>query len=316
MQIGSVMMDLSGTTLSPQEREWLLHPNVGGVILFAENYENKKQLRGLIEDIRTIRQPLIIAVDQEGGKVQRFINEFTVLPSLGSIGREYDQNPAQALLHAEETGYTMAHELVTLDIDVSLAPVLDLERGISQVITVKERSFHRDPQIVVSLAKAYIRGMNKAGMGATGKHFPGHGGVVADSHQALPIDSRDFETLMAEDMQPFVQLVDDLWGIMPAHVQYTAVNPNPTNFSSFWLDEVLREQLGFNGVIISDDMCMVGAKWAGSLLERTQAALTAGCDMVIVSHSHEELTSLLSGLNHKMSQVSAGRLLNGCCSKR
>lgn len=313
MHIGSVMVDLSGTMLSPEERELLLHPHVGGVILFAENYQNKNQLRALIDDIRTIRQPLIIAVDQEGGKVQRFINDFTVLPSLTSLGREYDTNPAKAIEHAEETGYTMAEELLAVGIDISLAPVLDLERGISQIITVKERSFHADPHVVIPLAKAYIRGMNKAGMVATGKHFPGHGGVVADSHVALPVDDRDLATLEAEDMLPFAQLVDDLWGIMPAHVQYTSVDANPTNFSSFWLQKILREKLGFKGVIISDDMCMVGAKWAGNLLERTQAALAAGCDMVIISHSQEELGAVLSGLSHEMSQDSANRLLQGCC---
>ena len=310
MRIGTVMIDLSGTELTPEEQEYLTNPQVGGVIFFARNYENREQLQRLIESIRKLRDPLLIAVDQEGGSVQRFRRDFTLLPALGELGEIYHQDLQQALSQAEYFGHLMATELLTLGLDMSLAPVLDLNRGISTVIG--RRSFHNTTAAVIALAKAYIQGMHTAGMVATGKHFPGHGGVVADSHLTLPVDTRDFSALYQEDMQPFIELKDLLWGIMPAHVHYSAIDENPAGFSEFWLQKVLRNQLGFDGVIISDDLTMGGAKEAGgSYLNRARKALAAGCDMIIVCNNPEGTKEILTGLSHELSPVSERRLLKG-----
>ncbi len=310
MRIGCVMISLQGTTLTAQEQEYLTNPQVGGVIFFSRNYENRPQLRRLIEHIRTLRDPLLIAVDQEGGSVQRFREGFTKLPALGDLGDLYRQNPQQAVSRAEYFGQLMASELLTLGIDMSLAPVLDLDRGISAVIG--RRSFHNTVAGVITLAKAYIQGMHSAGMAATGKHFPGHGGVVADSHATLPIDPRDFSAIFQEDMQPFLQLKDMLWAIMPAHVHYSAIDPNPAGFSEFWQQKILRQELGFEGVIISDDLTMGGAKEAGgSYLNRARKALAAGCDMIIVCNDPGGIGEILSGLSHEIDPESECRLLKG-----
>ncbi|HVV68365.1 MAG TPA: beta-N-acetylhexosaminidase [Gammaproteobacteria bacterium] len=314
MRIGSVMIDLEGTHLTPKEQEYLTNPQVGGVIFFTRNYENRVQLQRLIESIRALRDPILIAVDQEGGQVQRFRKDFTLLPALAELGDVYQQNPQQALSQAEYFGHLMALELLELGLDMSLAPVLDLNRNISAMIG--RRSFHNTVAGVVALAKAYIQGMHTAGMVATGKHFPGHGGVVADSHLTMPVDTRDFSALYQEDMQPFIQLKDLLWGIMPAHVHYSAIDENPAGFSPFWLQKILRNQLGFDGVIISDDLTMGGAKEAGgSYLNRARKALAAGCDMVIVCNNPAGTHEILTGLSHELSPDSERRLLKGRSKK-
>jgi beta-N-acetylhexosaminidase len=311
MKLGPVMMDIASVALSPEEHRTLKHPSIGGVLLFSRNYQNRDQLKALIQDIRSIRDPLLIAVDQEGGRVQRFKEGFTRLPAVSELGIVYDSDPDKALNQAEEMGYTMASELAAVNIDISFAPVLDLDYALSQVIG--DRSFHRSPEIVSLLAGAYIRGMNKAGMQATGKHFPGHGAVAEDSHVALPIDTRSLVEIVETDLRPFAALSNQLWGIMPAHVRYTEVDEQTAGFSSIWLQEILRRKIGFQGAIISDDLSMVGASPFGetSCLQRAEKALVAGCDMVIVANHAGGLQEILLGLSYEMTDVSEKRLLAG-----
>lgn len=275
-----VMLDIAGTSLDATDRELLRHPAVGGLILFSRNYEHRQQLCELTAAVRAVRPDLLIAVDQEGGRVQRFREGFVRLPPMAALGRRYDAAPAEALFEARSLGRLMADELLQCDVDISFAPVLDLDYGASSVIG--DRSFHATGDGVVELAGAWIDGMAEAGMAATGKHFPGHGFVAADSHLELPVDMRDLATLMATDVRPFGALAARLAGIMPAHVIYAAVAPEPAGFSSFWLQQVLRKELGFRGVIFSDDLTMEGAAAAGDYAARTAAALDAGCDMVLV----------------------------------
>jgi beta-N-acetylhexosaminidase len=288
----------------------LLHPHVGGIILFSRNYQDRDQLYRLVEDIRSLRDPLLIAVDQEGGRVQRFKEGFTRLPALAELGQLYDIHPTSALERIQEVGYLMASELIAVGIDLSFAPVLDLNHGLSGVIG--DRSFHRDPEVVVLLASAYIASMQKAGMKATGKHFPGHGGVVGDSHTSLPIDERTVECILQEDMLPFIALKDVLWGIMPAYVRYIQADQETAVFSSFWLQEILREEVGFQGAIISDDLSMAGAAPSGeTYLQRAEKALTAGCDMLIVANNPSGVSEVLSGLSYEISANSQRRLMAG-----
>lgn len=296
MSLGQLMVDLRGTRLEAGEREVLAHPMVGGVILFTRNYESPAQLRGLVEAVHGLRHPrLLVGVDHEGGPVQRFREGFTRLPAAAVIGERYDTDRAQALRLAEDTGWLMAAELRAAGVDFSFAPVLDLGRGVSQVIG--ERAFHRDPEAVAALARAWVRGMHAAGMAAVGKHFPGHGSVEADSHHALPVDPRPYAEIEALDLLPFRRLArEELAGIMPAHVVYSAVDQQPAGFSAFWLQRVLRERLGFQGTIFSDDICMEGAAGAGSHLDRAEAALEAGCDMVLVCNDPEAAARVVEGL--------------------
>ena len=272
MSLGPVMVDLKGTRLEPDEKEMLEHPLVGGVILFSRNYESPEQIADLVDNIHQVREPhLLVSVDHEGGRVQRFREGFTALPPLAKLGAQYQQDKKRAKRMAETCGWLMAIELRAVGVDFSFAPVLDIERGISDVIG--DRSFGKDPDTVVDLAVAYIRGMQNAGMAATGKHFPGHGAVKADSHVACPVDERSFEDIVAYDVVPFERLIrNGLAGIMPAHVVYSSVDPNPAGFSRFWLNEVLRNQLEFQGVIFSDDLRMEGASIAGDVVDRARAA--------------------------------------------
>lgn len=278
---GPLMIDLEGTRLTDVERQRVERDSVGGVILFARNYESPSQLRTLVQSLRSVKPRLLIAVDQEGGRVQRFRDGFTRLPSMAAIGRMYDREPERALAASRATGWLMASELCDFNLDFSFAPVLDLDYGESAVIG--DRSFHADPKVVSELAGAWVCGMNEAGMSAVGKHFPGHGAVTADSHHALPEDTRDIDTLMATDVVPFRELArEGLAAVMPAHVVYSQADPNPAGFSTFWLRDVLRGELEFDGVIFSDDLTMEGAAGAGSYPERAKAALDAGCDMLLV----------------------------------
>jgi len=308
MSLGPLMLDLAGTALSGVERERLRHPLVGGVILFSRNYESPAQIEMLVREIHDLREPqLLVAVDHEGGRVQRFRDGFTILPPAANLGALYDENRQRAKHLAEVSGWLMARELRAVGIDFSFAPVLDLNRGISQVIG--DRAFHSDPEAVASIAHAYITGMSRAGMAATGKHFPGHGGVEADSHVAIPRDERAFADIYAEDVLPFARMVHSgLAGIMPAHVVYPEVDAQPAGFSRFWLQEVLRRRLEFQGVIFSDDLSMEGAKGAGGIVERARAALAAGCDMVLVCGDPQGADRVLDGLGSCDEPVSHLRL--------
>lgn len=295
-----VMVDLVGLELLPEECDMLRHPLVGGVILFSRNYGCPEQVEELAYRIHSLREPrLLVAVDQEGGRVQRFREGFSSLPAVRQLGEIYGRDPNRAKQLAETCAWLMASELRAVDIDFSFAPVLDLDRGISRVIG--NRAFHADPQAVADLAYSYMLGMQRAGMEATGKHFPGHGSVEADSHTAVPIDERSFDVIYAEDIAPFERMIHSgLAAIMPAHVIYPAVDPNPAGFSSFWVKQVLRERLGFQGVVFSDDLSMEGACVAGRFVERAEAALNAGCDMVLVCNNQAAAAQVLDSLcvNH------------------
>lgn len=289
-----LMLDLLSVDVSEAEAEMLRHPQVGGLILFSRNFSSRAQLISLVQQIRQIRPEMLIAVDHEGGRVQRFRDGFTLIPAMGDILPAAKGDMALAKRWACELGFLMAIELLACDIDLSFAPVLDLN-GVSQVIG--KRSFSPEPDEVITLAESFIAGMAEAGMGAVGKHFPGHGSVVADSHIAQPIDEREAEAIFNKDILPFKALIakGQLSGIMPAHVIYPRVDPNPAGFSSYWLQRVLRQELGFKGVIFSDDLGMKGAAFAGDYLGRAQAALDAGCDMILVCNDNPGVMSLLEG---------------------
>lgn len=308
LPLGAVMLDVAGKMLTEEDCARLQHPSVGGVILFARNYEDPQQLVALTQEIRALREPaLLIAVDHEGGRVQRFREGFTVLPAMRKLGAIWDRNPNEARVAAQNAGYVLAAELRAHGVDLSFTPVLDVDYGNSSVIG--DRAFHTDSQVIAELAVALVQGLNDAGMSSVGKHFPGHGHVAADSHLALPIDERAYAEIEQVDIVPFKHLINaGLGGIMPAHVIYSAVDERPAGFSPFWLQEVLRKRLSFNGVIFSDDLSMAGAHWAGGVVERAQAALNAGCDMVLVCNDSKSADELLNGLNYQMPALTQARL--------
>jgi len=307
MDLGILMLDLAGVTLSTEDRERLNHPSVGGVILFSRNFEAPGQLAAFVVAIHALRNPpLLVAVDHEGGRVQRFREGFTLVPAAGRLGRGYDESPGEACVAAQTAGWVMASELRAVGVDFSFTPVLDLDLGISKVIG--DRSFHREPQAVIALAKAYIEGMNRAGMAATGKHFPGHGSVAADSHVAVPVDDRPLIEVRARDLVPFAGLAPSLGGIMPAHVVYPACDPLPAGFSPFWLSEVLRKEIGFEGAIFSDDLSMAGAGVLGGMSERAEAAVAAGCDMILVCNDVQGADRLLDSMRVARSSERQRRL--------
>lgn len=288
LPIGPVMLDVAGLNLTAREKEVLNHPNTGAVILFARNYRSPEQVSQLINDIRQARNgEILIAVDQEGGRVQRFQDGFTRLPPACC----YQNRPDLA----EAAGWVMASELLAVGIDFSFAPVLDVDCGISQVIG--DRSFSHDCQQAARLASAFRKGMKGAGMAATGKHFPGHGAVAADSHLAIPYDERDWESIRAKDIIPFQTLINEgLEAIMPAHVVYPKLDPNPAGFSKFWIQDILRGELGFKGVVFSDDLSMEGAAFAGDYPDRARLALAAGCDMLLVCNNPAAARQVLDAL--------------------
>lgn len=308
MSLGPVMLDVAGTELDADDVRRLQHPLVGGVILFTRNFTDCAQLQALTAAIHRVRQPpLLIAVDHEGGRVQRFRNGFTAIPPMRAFGRLWDSQPQQARQLAETAGWVMAAELRAHGIDFSFAPVLDMDYGNSRVIG--DRAFHGDMQAIKELAFALVQGIRRGGMAAVGKHFPGHGFVAADSHVAIPVDERDFDAIAQHDMQTFKQLIDDgIAAIMPAHVIYPKVDDKPAGFSTRWLQVVLRQRLGFNGVIFSDDLAMEGAVVAGDVTGRALAALQAGCDMVLLCNRPELADELLGRLEWPMPAQSLARL--------
>jgi beta-N-acetylhexosaminidase len=284
---GSLMVDIAGTWLTAEDRHLLRQPEVAGLIIFARNIDSPRQVRELCASIRAVRPDLILAVDQEGGRVQRLRQGFVRLPAMRDIGECVN---ASSL--AEACGWLMATEVLAVGLDLSFAPVLDLDYQRSAV--VGRRAFEGDPQRVVELAGAFIDGMNAAGMAACGKHFPGHGWAEADSHVAIPTDERSLDTLRAVDMVPFARLGDRLAAVMPAHVIYPQVDTLPAGFSRRWLQDILRGELGFEGVIFSDDLSMAGAHVVGDAASRIEAALTAGCDMGLVCNDRAAAELALS----------------------
>lgn len=307
MSLGPVMLDLEGPTLLDTERERLTHPLVGGVILFSRNYTSPEQLSTLVSQIKAVRSPpLLVSVDHEGGRVQRFREHFTELPPVARLGEIYEENKRRAKHLAELTGWLMASELRHHNVDFSFAPVLDLGLGLSEVIG--DRAFHANPEIVADLAHSYVSGMSRAGMAAVGKHFPGHGSVAEDSHHAIPYDNRDFIDISNRDLIPFERLIHfGIPALMPAHVIYPKIDPNPAGFSDYWLGQVLRQQLGFEGLIFSDDLSMQAATVIDDVVERARLALTAGCDMILVCNDPNAAAQVLDNLSWSMDPASLAR---------
>ncbi|MGZ8211436.1 MAG: beta-N-acetylhexosaminidase [Burkholderiales bacterium] len=306
--LGPVVIDVEGKALTAADRRRLTHPLTGGVILFARNYESSEQLSHLTADIHALRDPsLIVCVDHEGGRVQRFRKGFTVLPAMRELGHAWDTNRAQARQLAHELGFVLAAELRAHGVDLSFAPVLDIDHGESSVIG--DRAFHHDAEAVGELAAALVQGMKQGGMSAVGKHFPGHGHVRADSHLELPVDRRSYEDIAREDIKPFARLIRaGLPAIMPAHIVFETVDRQPAGFSKIWLKQILREELGFDGVIFSDDLSMAGAKSAGGIVERTGAAFAAGCDMVLVCNDPAAVDELYAASKHALPALALARL--------
>jgi beta-N-acetylhexosaminidase len=294
--LGPVVLDPAGPALSDDDRKRLLHPAAGGVILFAHNYETPEQLLALTGEISRLREPeLPISVDHEGGRVQRFAAGFTPIPPMRQVGVLWDRDHDAARRAARAVGTVIAAELGAHGLDFSFTPVLDLDYGSSAVIG--HRAFHFDPAAVGALAAQLIAGLAGGGMAAVGKHFPGHGFASVDSHVGVPADDRPRRDLFRKDLVPYQAAIDaGLAGVMPAHVIYTQVDPEPAGYSHYWLQEVLRARLGFEGLIFSDDLSMEGASTAGGVPERARAALAAGCDQVLLCQKPKEQEVLLDAL--------------------
>ncbi len=292
---GPVMLDIVGKTLDKEDIRRIRNPLTGGVILFSRNFENRSQLIELVRAIRKERNDVIIAVDHEGGRVQRFRDDgFTHLPAMRKLGNLWDENPVMACKTAMSVGYVLASELRACDIDLSFTPVLDLDYGQSSVIG--DRAFHKDPRVVAKLAQSLNYGLLLAGMANCGKHFPGHGFVEADSHHEIPVDKRSLEEIINTDAIPYFWMGIGLSAVMPAHVIYPQVDTMPAGFSSKWMN-ILREKFHFDGVVFSDDLSMEGARAVGNVVDGARAALNAGCDMVLICNAPEKADEILDGLS-------------------
>jgi len=306
--MGPIMMDVVGTSLTAEDRELLAHPWVGGLILFTRNFQDPMQLIALTQSIKAAaKKDIVIAVDHEGGRVQRFREGFSLIPAMGSIWSKSEGAKEEAKRLAFYAGQLMAMEVHAVGIDISFAPVLDIN-GISDVIG--DRAFHQDPQIVSELASSFIEGMKYVGMKSTAKHFPGHGSVKEDSHIALPVDRRSKEEIFGQDIEPFRRLMSAnmVDAVMPAHVIYPAVDPLSVGFSPFWLQQILREQLSFDGVIFSDDLSMEGASSIGGYVERSEAAQQAGCDMLLLCNNRDSVVEVIDNANLTIDDKSSERL--------
>lgn len=308
MTIGPLMADVGGLALTAEDREVLAHPLVGGVILFARNYSDPDQLRALCTELLAIKSPrLLLAVDHEGGRVQRFRVGFTRIPAMGTLSRLHDESPARALEEARLHGETIGRELAAFGIDLCFAPVLDRDCGVSAVIG--DRAFAADPALIVTLARAFRAGLNAAGLKATGKHFPGHGAVAADSHTELPVDRRSYADIELRDLAPFrAMIAEGIESLMMAHVRYTAYDDTPASFSRKWIRGLLRNELKFNGAIFCDDLSMAGAAVIGSIEERARVALAVGNDMLPVCNDRAAVIKLLDALPVKQRKLSSARL--------
>ncbi len=300
------MLDVEGLQLTPADQALLREPAVGGVILFSRNYESPAQLADLVSAIRSVRTPaLLIAVDHEGGRVQRFREGFTAIPPMRDLGRQYDSDAKAALSLAKTAGWLVASELCALDIDLAFTPCVDLDWGVSEIIG--NRAFHRKPDVVAALASAYCRGLREGGMAAVAKHFPGHGAVVPDSHLELPLDRRGYGDLI-DDMRPYEGLVGtrQLAGVMLAHIVYAELDPLPV--SAYWIQNQLRKQLGFDGAVFCDDLSMKATRKFGTMAKRAELALNAGCDMVLICNDRPAAKAAAAGLRDYSNPLSLVRL--------
>lgn len=296
LPLGPVMTDVAGLVVSDDDIGRLKHPLVGGVILFARNFESPEQLKHLTASIHALRNPALpIAVDHEGGRVQRFRDGFTAIPPMRALGERWNQSPEDAHRIAEAVGYVIGAELISHGVDFSFAPVLDIDWGESGIIG--DRAFHSRPEVISQLARALMSGLASTGMISVGKHFPGHGYVRADSHHEIPVDERAFEDIWNADMVPFRDLAGGIMSaVMPAHVIYPAIDDRPAGFSAKWLKDILRGRMEFDGLIFSDDLSMEGASVAGNITQRALAALNAGCDMALICNDPVKADEMLAGL--------------------
>lgn len=308
MSLGPLMVDFAGPALSAEDREILAHPLIGGVILFTRNYADPLQLSALTAELHGLRTPpLLVAVDHEGGRVQRFREQFTGLPPARLCGVLYDRETALGLHFTEQLAWLMAAELRAAGVDLSFAPVVDVEMNVSTVIG--DRALHRDATAVGELARAWLLGMRRAGMEACAKHFPGHGGVAGDSHTMLPVDERSLEEIRRRDMKPYQRLMRmDLAAVMMAHVVYRAVDVEPASLSRRWVQTELRQAFAFKGAVFCDDLSMRGAAVAGDYVSRARAALAAGCDMLPVCNNRAGVVAILDGLDSVIDPLSQWRL--------
>ena len=308
MSLGPVMLDIEGTSLSPADRDLLREPAVGGIILFTRNYETPEQITDLVAEIRALRSPpLLIAVDHEGGRVQRFREGFTLIPPMQRIGREFDRDAESGRQAAREAGWLVASELRATGIDLCFAPCVDLDWSVSEIIG--NRAFHRDPDVVADLANAFARGLRSAGMAAVAKHFPGHGAVLADSHLRLPVDRREYGQIL-DDMRPYERLISNgaIAGVMLAHIIYEQIDAGPAGFSEYWIQRELRSRLGFGGAVFCDDLSMKATLEYGSMADRAKLALDAGCDMILVCNDRDAAHEAVDTLNDWSNPLSLVRL--------
>lgn len=308
MSLGPLMIDVRATELTNAERDVLAHPLVGGVILFKRNFRSAEQTLDLVADIHSLREPaLLVAVDQEGGRVQRFQEPLTKLPPMRALGHCYDAQGADSSRYARASGWLMAAEVGALGLDFSFAPVIDVDRGLCDVIG--DRALHSDPAVVAALAQAYMQGMDDAGMAAVAKHYPSHAGVMADTHLQMAEDRRPFSELL-DDLEPYRRLIDaGLAGVMAAHVAFPSVDPQPAGFSTWWLETQLRGELRFHGAIFSDDLSMVGAANVGDMATRVERALQAGCDMALICNAPDQVVTVLEQLQMAPNPRSQLRLM-------
>ena len=308
MALGPVMLDVEGLALNPADRALLREPAVGGVILFARNYESPSQIADLVAEIKAVRSPpLLIAVDHEGGRVQRFRDGFTAIPPMRRLGHLYDEDEEAGTRLTEACGWLIGAELRSIGIDLSFAPCVDLDWGVSEIIG--DRSFHQDPEKVSALASALCRGLRDAGMVAVAKHFPGHGAVVADSHEKLPVDRRSFGDVL-DDMRPYEKLISrrQIGAVMMAHVIYEEMDAAPAGFSNFWIKTQLRNQMGFDGAIFCDDLSMKATAGYGSMPQRAKLALDAGCDMIPICNDRTAAQHTVAALREYSNPLSLVRL--------